>query len=139
MSYRTYVNNIQLFGNNDCFEPWLKYIKSQGIKVDGNYNYNGFITDIDGALNALEEIVMNIENKNNILKQDSDSYLLINVSPYLIFMTDKLMNVVENSYMFLPVQFINCCGNLIKRNLSVDGRLYNYVVKDGMKINVCAY
>ena len=36
MSYRTYVNDTQIFGNNECYPEWINYIKSKGIEVGEN-------------------------------------------------------------------------------------------------------
>lgn len=36
---------------------------------------------------------------------------------YLTNLTDRLMNMVEGFYLFLPVQFIKCCEKAYKENL----------------------
>jgi hypothetical protein len=56
MSYRTYVNGFQIFGNNDCYQEWIDFIKSQGITVDEENNYKGDIRDFMGALVCIENI-----------------------------------------------------------------------------------
>lgn len=33
MSYRIYVNDTQLFGNNESYPEWDDYVKSQGIEI----------------------------------------------------------------------------------------------------------
>ena len=34
MSYRTYINDTQIFGNHECYEEWIDFIKSQGIDAN---------------------------------------------------------------------------------------------------------
>lgn len=34
MSYRTYVNNEQVFGNNEYYQEWEEFITSKGIETD---------------------------------------------------------------------------------------------------------
>ena len=34
MSYRTYVEGVQIFGNNEGYNEWIEFIRSQGIKID---------------------------------------------------------------------------------------------------------
>ena len=39
MSYRTTVNGMQIFGNNETYPEWDEFIRSQGIAIgeDGDY------------------------------------------------------------------------------------------------------
>ena len=39
MSYRTYVNDTQIFGNHEHYPEWINYIKSKGIEVGENDSY----------------------------------------------------------------------------------------------------
>lgn len=59
MSYRTKINGTQIFGNNECYQEWLNFIKSQGIEVGEEGNYEGEITDFMKALEVIEQITMN--------------------------------------------------------------------------------
>ena len=34
MSYRTYIEDTQIFGNNECYKDWIEFIKSKNIEVD---------------------------------------------------------------------------------------------------------
>lgn len=61
MSYRTKVNGVQVFGNNESYPEWIEFIKAQGIEVDGDSWYKGEITDFMGALEVIEKIVMRLE------------------------------------------------------------------------------
>lgn len=63
MSYRTTINGSQLFGNNEFYGEWIDYIKSQGIKIDGNGNYKGEITDFMSALTVIENITMRLHHE----------------------------------------------------------------------------
>ena len=46
MSYRTYVNNIQIFGNDESFKEWFLFLESQGIEIDEEGHYDGYISDL---------------------------------------------------------------------------------------------
>ena len=61
MSYRTWVENTQIFGNNECYQEWLDFIKNSGIDLeDDDGFYEGEITDVMGALTVIENIVENL-------------------------------------------------------------------------------
>ena len=34
MSYRTYIEDKQIFGNNECYKDWIVFIKYKNIEVD---------------------------------------------------------------------------------------------------------
>lgn len=69
MSYRTYVNGKQLFGNNKCFEEWGEYLISKGIKISDEGLYKGELDDFMEALEVIEKITMNIEAKRRERKE----------------------------------------------------------------------
>ena len=161
MSYRVYVNNFQIFGNNEGYTKWDDFIKSQGIEIkDGCYD--GYITDVMGAIKVLEEIVMDEEakqqkriNKYDFSKHDeeinrrfgpSSLFDLTNI-PYKInnhpddyFLLDELIQIKENGYMFLPLTFLNACNDMIEKSHHDDDsyRYYNFKIKEGCKIHVYA-
>lgn len=60
MSYRTRVNDVQIFGNNEEYPEWLEFIRSQGIEIDEEGCYDGDITDFYGAVTAAEKIVRRV-------------------------------------------------------------------------------
>jgi hypothetical protein len=41
MSYRTKVNGVQVFGNNESYPEWIEFIRSQKIDVDDEKCYKG--------------------------------------------------------------------------------------------------
>lgn len=57
-----------------------------------------------------------------------------------IFLTDRLFSFQDNAYMFMPLVFLNACGDCIKRTkISRDVlRLNNFVLVDGKTIHVSA-
>ena len=56
MAYRTHVNDVQVFGNNETHPEWIEFIKSQGIAVDEDDMYDGVITDFMAALSVANSI-----------------------------------------------------------------------------------
>ena len=63
MSYRTYVNEHQIFGNHERYPEWLEFIQSQGIEIGEDDVYEGEITDFMGALAVIENITLRIEKE----------------------------------------------------------------------------
>ena len=41
MSYRIRVNGVQIFGNNESYPEWEEFIRSQGIEIGEEGNYEG--------------------------------------------------------------------------------------------------
>lgn len=89
MSYRTYVNGHQLFGNNEAFPEWHEFLLSQGVEIDDEGNYDGEIHDFMAALIVMENIVerlqkqrisnkekLNNEIKEKNLSEEEREYLL---------------------------------------------------------------
>ena len=89
MSYRTSVEGTQIFGNNESYKEWDEFIKSQGIEIDEEGCYEGEITDVMGAVIAIEKIIEGIElsRQEEILKfrnayknvdeEDIDEYVIM--------------------------------------------------------------
>ena len=77
MSYHVYIDNVQLFGNDEDIPAWNEFIKSQGIEIDeATHEYEGEITDFMGMIECLEFIVQNIQsNLNPIFKGPKDESL----------------------------------------------------------------
>ena len=162
MSYRTKINNVQIFGNNEYYPEWIEFIKSQGIAVGEDGDYDGEIVDVMNALKVIENIVLRIEKEyredgispydtHRIVSQDGSSYTSLfdfsHVYDKILHedidkrpLTDRLLEIQKNSYMFMPLAFLNACGDCIKEDWSsiTDGRLYNYSLVDGKKIHVHA-
>lgn len=66
MSYRTYVNNIQIFGNNEYYAEWFDFLKKQGVEVDPDeFTYKGEITDVMGAVRTIEKIILRLAKPCN--------------------------------------------------------------------------
>ena len=146
MSYRTTVNGYQIFGNNECYLDWIKFIQSQGIKVDLDNNYEGEITDVMGALIAIEKIIDKIETERcKQILEFKKSYKVYNerideIAPRSIFdlrpqyyafikqrntmpddeynnsITDRMLDVYENGYAFLSCAFLTACKDDIERD-----------------------
>ncbi len=63
MSYRTTVNDVQIFGNNEYYPEWIEFIQSQNIKINDDGCYDGEITDVMGAIEAIEKIILRLEKE----------------------------------------------------------------------------
>lgn len=141
MSYRTWVENTQIFGNNECYQEWLDFIKNSGIDLeDDDGFYEGEITDVMGALTVIENIVENLADdmkernynmfdfKDTLTKEDYLSY------------TDKLMYMFYTGLAFMPFVFLEGVRDKIDSDDSYkDGKhLYCYKLKEGCTIHVSA-
>lgn len=74
MSYKTYVNDTQIFGNNESYPEWINYIKSKGIEVGENDSYTGELDNFMEALDVIESIVMKLEAERHENKKNGLSF-----------------------------------------------------------------
>ena len=74
MSYRTYINNTQVFGNTECYPEWIKYVESKGITVGEEGNYEGELDDFMEALDVVESIVMRLESERRERKKKGEKF-----------------------------------------------------------------
>lgn len=152
MSYRTYVNGKQLFGNNECFEEWGEYLISKGIKISDEGLYKGELDDFMEALEVIEKITMNIEAKRRERKKAEKFFSqsifdngniydsLVNNDEHYESLFDKEIEIIKHGYMFLPIQFFKACEDMLEYT-GIDlenNRTYTYKLKDGCKIKVTA-
>lgn len=156
MSYRTYVNEHQIFGNNEYYQEWFDFIKSQGIEVSDEFTYDGYITNVMGAVKAIEKIILRKakESEETIISRNGKTFkhcklfdfsneygkiIMDREDKYGMELTDHILFIEDMSYMFMSVAFINACKDLIERDPKPKRkRLYNYKVKDGKQIHVHA-
>ena len=124
MAYRTYVNGVQIFGNNEYYQEWIDFIQSQGIEIDGDDCYHGSITDVQEALTVIDRIILRIEKERN-----KDGKTLFDLSDVkknwqgeeTIPFSQSLMQRLEYGYLFMGVNFLRACGDDI-----------DYAYKDGV-------
>lgn len=152
MSYKTYVNDTQIFGNNECYPEWIAYIKSKGIEVGENDSYTDELDNFMEALDVIESIVMKLEakrreNKKNGLSFHSKSifnlgeiYDAVATDPDEESLLDSEIEYIQNAYMFMPYAFLKACEDIVEyTGLSFEGRHTRiYKLKDGCKIKVTA-
>lgn len=155
MVYRTYIENIQIFGNDEYYPEWIDFIKSKAIEVDEDGLYEGEIEDIQGMFEVIDKITRRLINerhervekgkkdfKGNPLRELtdlSDSIWLDEDTPILMFNKQ----IVENAYCFLPYQVYLAVEDKIKltNDYSINGinwAFCSYKIKDGEKIEVRA-
>ena len=156
MSYRTNVNGIQIFGNNEWYQEWADFLTSKGIEIDEDGCYDGEIDDVMGMFEVIDKITKSIikerheEVEKGMIDLDekplremtdlSESMWLNDKTPILMF--DK--QVVETAYCFLPYQVFLAILDKIERTNEryvkdgVDWAFCTYKLKDGEKIRVHA-
>ena len=152
MSIRTYVEGIQIFGNNCTYEKWNEFIKSQGIEVSEEGCYDGYITDFPKAIEVMQEITLDIYkyfkedayDKRNIFDL---SYILEDYKDSLekygqeckFDLFKKLNNLTRDSYLFMTYQLYRICECKLKYDFieTEDGsKVLMYTLRDGEKIRV---
>ena len=84
MSYRTYINGVQVFGNGEYYQEWLDFVRSKGIKVDEEQGYEGDIVDFMEALDVVESITLRLNRERNKHIQLLTKALGANISPNLV-------------------------------------------------------
>ncbi|MBQ8234513.1 MAG: hypothetical protein IJZ36_02895, partial [Bacilli bacterium] len=134
MSYRTKVNGFEIFGNNECYKEWLEYIQNQGIVVKEDGSYKGELIDFMGALVVIEHITLRLNKQRELVNSKSNLYKSKNLfdwsdipskleeqdkeDKYGISLFDKLMEIVNNGYAFLPYTFYLACEDKLERTTS---------------------
>ena len=92
MSYRTYINNTQVFGNNERYPEWIKYVESKGITVGEEGDYEGELDDFMEALDVVESIVMRLESERRERKKKGEKFCSQSILIWGIF-TMKLLKI----------------------------------------------
>ena len=156
MAYRTRIEGAQVFGNNDYFQEYADFLETNGIKIDEDGMYDGYITDIKGLFDVIDKITRRLiaEQHERIEKGEKDwddkplremadfsnSMWLNDETPVLVFN----MRIMEDAYIFLPYQVYQA----IKDKLEPADKPYvkdemiwfgcSYKLKDGEQIHVDA-
>ncbi len=144
MAYRTRVNGVQIFGNNDYYEEWAEFLRSKGIEIDEDGCYDGEIDDVMGMFEVIDKITKALiaERHKDVLAGRrnyddkplkeltdlSDSIWLSDNTPILMF--NKQM--IENAYCFLPYQVFCAVEDKIEK-------VRGYYEKDGIEWTFCKY
>ena len=164
MSYRTYINGSQVFGNGEYYKEWIKFVKSQGIPVGEEQQYEGYLTDFMAAMDVVERIVMGIDQERRdeakairkSVPQDDPirrrcrslfdlSDIYETVSPprkdgqaYREELFDTLYDRVAYGYLFMPLMLYDACKELLELDVSHPSRFRGYRLKPGTRIHVKA-
>ena len=155
MSYRTCVNGEQIFGNGEYYPEWIEFIKSQGIEVDEDGQYEGDISDFMGALVTIENIVMQLNKEREERKKDCDGKSRLPIESLFDFSNipkkvgdqkyetsvfDELIQTIDSSYAFMPYVFYQACEEQLVRDhiYTTPNHFFCYKLKDGEKIHIRA-
>jgi hypothetical protein len=163
MSYRTTVEGRQIFGNNECPGKWIDYLVSKGIQMDEDYCYDGELDDFMEALAVIEAVTLDVydsraalrkelaEERSPMLSRCRDLYdwsstvddYRREASAYPDFhdsLFDKVWDIVNNAYAFLPYQFYLACRDKIEPSESVydKGHLRSFKLKEGQTLKIHA-
>ena len=149
MSYRTYINGTQVFGNGEYYPEWIKYLKSKGITIGEDDEYDGEIDDFMEALDVVESIVIRLEAERRERKKNGEEFYSLSLfdlgsiydavvaNPTRESILDKEFYYLKNGYMFMPYAFFKACESILEyKGLSLKGKVFK--LKDGCKIKVNA-
>lgn len=126
MAYRTYINGTQVFGNNECYPEWVKYIESKGITVGEDGDYEGEIDNFMEALDVVKSIVMRLELERRERKKNGEKFFSQSIfdlgsiydevaeDPEEGSLLDKEFHYLENGYMFMPYAFYKACEDILE-------------------------
>jgi hypothetical protein len=156
MSYRTNVNGTQIFGNNEWYQEWADFLKSEGIKVDEEDGlYDGYIDNLKGMFDVIDKITKKLINDRHekVVASERDwgdkpykELTDLSGSMWLDGETSVLMfdiQMIKNAYCFLPYQLFMAVEDIIEECKHDDpGAVvlgYRcYRLKDGERIHVHA-
>lgn len=161
MSYRTRINGVQIFGNNEYYPEWIEFIQSQGIKINEEGSYEGEITDFMSALITVEKITLRLnaarKKRNDYLREKGlDKFPLRELfdfsnipdeitnqdkeDKYNCSLSDRLFEIIRNGYAFMPYALYLACKNKLEpdKPFTVDGHFHCFKVKEGQTIKVSA-
>ena len=123
MSYRTYINNTQVFGNGECYPEWIKYVESKGITVGEDGDYEGEIDNFMEALDVVESIVMRLESERRERKKKGEKFC----SQSIFDLGDIYNEVVEDPEEEILRRHPRIQRSFLERktykNFQVEGRL----------------
>ena len=153
MSYRTYINNTQVFGNNEWYPEWIKYVESKGITVGEDGEYEGELDDFMEALDVIESIVMRLESERRERKKKGEKFFNQSIfdlgdiynevveDPEEESLLNKEFHYLKKGYMFMPYTFFKACEDILEyKGHSWRGKHKKiFKLKEGCKIKVSAY
>ena len=129
MAYRTYINNTQVFGNNEYYPEWTTYLKSKGIEENMNMEKERRLNKENGKKFHSSSIFDLGNIYDDVLNCPTEESLL-----------DKEIHYLENGYMFMPYAFFKACENIIEyKGVCFKGKhIRVYQLKEGCTITVSA-
>lgn len=158
MSYRTSIEGVQIFGNDEYYADWIDFVKSNGIVVDEEGGYEGDITDVEGLFKVIDRITRKIIAKQHekVVRHEktftrkgeqpcrevtdfSNSLLLSDDTPLLVF--NEM--IIEQSYAFFPYVVFQAVKSKIVpcepyKDDTVEWNGCSFKIKDGEKIHIKA-
>lgn len=147
MAYRTYVgttgkNEIQILGNNECYQPFIDELIKQGIKVDEDACYGleekSTIKDIQPFIDILEQYIWNKDNETKMYNVDIFN-LRPNKKDLIKDLTFKMRELKENGYIFVSANLVDYLKDNLEIKFDIETHKYTYKIKDGKEVWFSAY
>lgn len=146
MSYRTYIEKTQVFGNNEYYKEWADFIESQGIEIGEDGDYDGEITDIQGMFDVIDKITKRLIKERHERVEKGETWFgkpckeladltdLIDENENILLSN---MYMIENAYCFLPYQVYKVVEEKLEEFRPYIGKM-TLKLKPNEKIHVCA-
>ncbi len=127
MSYRTNVNGTQIFGNNEWYQEWDDFIESEGIEIDEDGLYDGYIENLQGMFDVIEKITRRLIDERHEqvvageLTWKGEPYKELTDLSESMWLDDETsilefnIHMIENAYCFLPYQLFKAVEDIIEQ------------------------
>lgn len=144
MSYRTYIGNTQVFGNNEYYKEWTDFIESQGIEIGEDGDYDGEITDVQGMFDVINKITKRLIKERHKQVEKGETWF---GKPYkeLADLTDLIdededillsnIYIINYTYCFLPYRVYKAVKDKLEEFRPYIGKI---TLKPNVKIHVSA-
>ena len=110
MSYRIYVNKVQVLGNNECPKVLIEELKRQGAIIDEDFGFRNFkIKDLQGIIDALETYIRDTYKSLKDYKKIEDCILesehltfqaRYSIMCCYIFVTYNFLEAIKGNYTY---------------------------------------
>lgn len=120
LSYHVYIDNVQLFGNDEDIPAWNEFIRSQGIEInEETHEYEGEITDFMGMIVCLEQIVLQVQ-------ADLEPIFKSQKEPILSFRGNQ-QSILDYSHIFDSLRNQESFGHTYGKGTSLFEELFDVV------------
>ena len=156
MAYRTYVGTtgkeeIQILGNNECYEPFIEELKKQGVEVDEDNCYgiefneeyemkhtHTSIKEIQPFIDILEDYIWMIDEETRQYNEDIFN-LRPNEKTIIKDFTFRMRELKESGYIFVTANLVDYLKDNLEMKYDREKNKYIHKIKEGKEVWFSAY